>query len=502
MTDGTRHSTSYLKQEGYDTMMRSMFSGVSGLRTHQSRMDVIANNIANVNTTGFKASRMTFADTFSQTVQGASAPQALLGRGGTNPQQIGLGVNVSSIQRMMSQGGAMRTDDPFHMMIDGDGFFIVGDNATGLMFTRAGNFMRDRDYNIVMPNGLPLHGWPANRNANGFLEIGADGQTTIQPAPPQGIRITEQMRTVPALATGNITFDGNIDPTANVVNTQMNFHDSLGNVFTVDVRFTPSMVHNGAAIVPEYARIVGAWDIEFISPARRQDGTTHAFSPAIPAQRAFFGTDGTLHHIEDIATGTLTTTAGAIVLPNTGPTYHLANWGAFAGTPTTTFNFDLTAQSMGVTFGQPPPNITIDFSALTQMAGQSTPVGHDMDGMRMGTLIGLSVGPDGIITGTYSNGQSFALWQIALARFPNPAGLESVGNNLFAATSNSGAFVGNGFQPAAIASTILGGTLEMSNVDLAAEFTEMITTQRGFQANSRVITTSDEILQELVNLRR
>ena len=484
-------------------MMRSMFSGVSGLRTHQTRMDVIANNIANVNTVGFKSSRMTFADAFSQTMQGASAPNAALGRGGTNPQQIGLGVNVSSIQRLMTQGGAMTTDDPLHLMIDGEGFFVVGDEESGLLFTRAGDFFRDRDYNILAPNGMRLQGWPAVRNSQGFLDINEQGRTTINPVPVQGIQITPQMRTVPALATTQIEFEGNLDPTAATVNTQMTFHDSLGNTFTVDVRLRPSMIDNGAASVPPFTRVVGAWDAEFLAPARRQDGTTFDFENAIPMQRLFFGTDGTLYHMEDSPLGTgggatMGYTPGAITGTNTHPEYTVPNLSAVT-TRATSFSFNLTATSLGVAFGQP---INVDFSALTQMAGRSNAVGNDMDGQAMGTLIGLSVGPDGIITGTYSNGRSFALWQVAVARFSNPAGLESAGGNMFRQSSNSGTFNNIGFEPGALSSRILGGRLEMSNVDLASEFTEMITTQRGFQANSRVISTSDEILQELVNLRR
>jgi len=495
-------------------------------------MDVIANNIANVNTTGFKASRMTFADTFSQTVQGASAPSALLGRGGTNPQQIGLGVNVSSIQRMMSQGGAMRTDDPFHMMIDGDGFFVVGDNVGGQFFTRAGDFMRDRDYNIVMPNGLRLHGWPARTTGAGFLDIQPNGQTLIDRVPVQGIQITPEMRTVPAGATGFINFDGNIAPPAlvdgavipanNIRPSTMTFHDSLGNAYTMDVVFTPAVITNPAGGTPATTRIVGAWNMSFggdDNVARRADGSTFNLVPALADMRVFFDAAGNLVHVQDRASTEVANFATPGYLPPTGGADH-ASWAEIVwgnGTApnledrVTEFRFGLDGSSLGLVFGQEPPivgppafatGITVNMNAMTQRAGQSTPVGHDMDGFAQGTLIGLSVGPDGIITGTYTNGQSFALWQIAVARFQNPAGLESVGNNLFAMTSNSGGFDGIGNEPGAISSTILGGTLEMSNVDLASEFTEMITTQRGFQANSRVITTSDEILQELVNLRR
>ncbi|MDR2183947.1 MAG: flagellar hook-basal body complex protein, partial [Clostridiales bacterium] len=440
-------------------------------------------------------------------------------RGGTNPQQIGLGVNVSSIQRMMSQGGAMRTDDPFHMMIDGDGFFVVGDNAGGLLFTRAGDFRRDRDYNIVMPNGLRLHGWAANTTPGGQLIIdGLTGQTTIERQQVSGIQIRPEMRTVPGRATGSIVFEGNLVPAENNVSSQVTFHDSQGNAYTVDVTFSHAMVPNAAGLVPPNARIQGAWDVTFDTTLRREDGTEFIVTPPIDTQRMFFGTNGNLMHIQPSATAITSTPQTPVVPPNTGPEFVVPVITSFAGYPNlvTSFAFGLDGASVagggqGVTFGQPNPpgpppgplQLVLNFAALTQMAdATSSPIGHDMDGLAMGTLIGLSVGPDGIITGTYSNGQAFALWQIAVARFANPAGLESVGNNMFAQTINSGRFDNIGFPPGAISSSILGGTLEMSNVDLAAEFTEMITTQRGFQANSRVITTSDEILQELVNLRR
>jgi flagellar hook protein FlgE len=473
-------------------------------------MDVIANNIANVNTTGFKASRMTFADTFSQTMQGASGPQPLLGRGGTNPMQVGLGVNVSSIQRLMSQGGAMRTDDPFHMMIDGDGFFVVGDNAGGLLFTRAGDFRRDRDYNIVMPNGLMLHGWPARMRTDGdgnplpgLHRDPLTGQTIIDRQPVQGIQITPEMRTVPGSATGSIVLVGNLVPAENNIESQINFHDSLGNVYTVGVTFSHVMHEFDPLVGP--VRVNNTWEMTFESVGYRQDGTQVALDPIGPLQ-IVFRTDGSIEGVF------LSSAMGVPVgLPAGGP-FVSANPNA-PGIPPfpTRFGFGLDGATLGVVFGQPNPpgpppgpnEIVMDFTALTQMDdGSSSPVANDIDGMAMGTLIGLSVGPDGVITGTYSNGQAFALWQIAVARFANPAGLESVGNNLFTQTSNSGLFDNIGFMPGAISSTILGGTLEMSNVDLASEFTEMITTQRGFQANSRVITTSDEILQELVNLRR
>ncbi|MCL2236284.1 MAG: flagellar hook-basal body complex protein, partial [Defluviitaleaceae bacterium] len=227
-------------------MMRSMFSGVSGLRTHQSRMDVIAHNIANVNTTGFKASRMTFADAFSQTISGASGPNPDAGRGGTNPMQVGLGVNVSGINRNMGTGAAQRTDDPLHLMIEGDGFFIVGDN-TGTFFTRAGDFVRDEEWNIGLPNGLLLQGWPTSWDPNvggpARFQTGPMAGEIIGPqrGPVQGITIGPEMRNVPPRATGNVRVMDNIRSsetnTGEPIPTTINFQDSLGTNYQMDIEF-------------------------------------------------------------------------------------------------------------------------------------------------------------------------------------------------------------------------------------------------------------------------
>lgn len=490
-------------------MMRSMFTGVSGLRTHQGRMDVVAHNIANVNTVGFKASRMTFAETFSQTLQGASGPNADTGRGGTNPQQIGLGVGVSSIQRLMSTGGAQRTDDPFHLMIEGNGFFVVGDDVGGLFFTRAGDFQQDVAGNIHL-NGLRLQGWRAPWQMGGPMRDAAGDAMPISSGPVSGIQISQDMQSVPPRATGNVQFAGNMDPAGSPHIRSMNFHDSLGQVYQLNLRFTE---------VTDAASGATHWTVERANSMIR--------TSSVPNQTLNF--DGTG---EWTATGLELRfdTAGYPILvdppPPAPPTTNLLN--AF----TWYFQIETIGPNPGITlpngdhaganfiFGQnfepiaaAPPNsaggpatagnyIRVCFRGLTAFRGDTRAASHDVDGMEAGDLIGLSIGPDGVIRGTYSNGQDFALWQIALANFANPAGLMAMGSNLFAATSNSGLFDGVGSSPAGLGTRLLGGTLEMSNVDIAAEFTEMITTQRGFQANSRVISTSDEILQELVNLRR
>ena len=474
-------------------MMRSMFSGVSGLRTHQSRMDVIAHNIANVNTVGFKSSRMTFADAFSQTLQGAAAPNVETGRGGTNPMQIGLGVNVSSIQRLMTTGGAQRTDDPFHLMIEGDGFFVVGDNVGGLMFTRAGNFEMDRAWNLHL-NGLRLQGWEAPWELGG-PQRDADGRAMpIMSGPVDGIQIHHDMRVVRPSATANTAFTGNLRPTDSPIVRSMNFHDSLGQTYSMSMRFTLNATA-GPGGTP-------AWTVERAGHITRTSSRPHEdFDYAPGTVGSWEAIPGLILAFDD---------GGFPVIDATGP-------------PPTPFVHYLEIQTpptggapgitpdLNLTFGRPHPtqpaaiaegSIRIDFSGLTAFNRATSAVSEDVDGMEAGELIGLSIGPDGVISGTYSNGQSFSLWQIALASFDNPAGLAAMGGNLFQTTTNSGLFDGVGLPPAGLGTRLLGGTLEMSNVDLASEFTEMITTQRGFQANSRVISTSDEILQELVNLRR
>jgi len=445
-------------------------------------MDVIAHNIANVNTVGFKSSRMTFADAFSQTLQGAAAPNVETGRGGTNPMQIGLGVNVSSIQRLMTTGGAQRTDDPFHLMIEGDGFFVVGDNVGGLMFTRAGNFEMDRAWNLHL-NGLRLQGWEAPWGLGG-PQRDADGRAMpIMSGPVDGIQIHNDMRVVRPSATGNAAFTGNLRPSDSPIVRSMNFHDSLGQTYSMDLRFTLN-----STLTPP------AWEVERAGSITRTSSRPHETFDFAP---------GTAGSWEPLGVTPLVFDDGGfpVIAAPTDFVHYLSI--LTPGNPGITNDLNFTFGQTHPTSPTPANNfIRIDFSGLTQFERTTTAVAENVDGMEAGELVGLSIGPDGVISGTYSNGQSFSLWQIALASFDNPAGLAAMGGNLFQTTTNSGLFDGVGLPPAGLGTRLLGGTLEMSNVDLAAEFTEMITTQRGFQANSRVISTSDEILQELVNLRR
>ena len=436
-------------------MMRSMFSGVSGLRTHQTKMDVIAHNISNVNTVGFKGSRVTFSETFSQTVQGATRASEITGRGGTNPMQIGLGVNVGSIDKNMSTGAAQRTDRALDLMINGDGFFIVGD-ASGTFFTRAGAFEIDAEGFMHM-GGMRLQGWQQNID-----ELAG----TVPPGVVADIRIGPQMQVSPPSTTTQMRVEGNLNPamaTGAEHPSTISFFDTLGNRWVVDVTFTKESTGD------EPGRFsIEFGDYAFLNGVRMETPAPPgavAVSIASPADIVFN------------ASGTLATPAYPGVL-----------------------NINITETFPGAaTVGGVGGLIAIDFSAITQFGSRPSNAGFEsLNGRSSGTLEGLSVGSDGIITGRYSNGDMRTLGQIPIARFRNPAGLEAVGRNLFVASPNSGEFNGNG----EVTGNMMGGVLEMSNVDLSAEFTEMITTQRGFQASSRLISTSDEMLQELVNLRR
>lgn len=421
--------------------MRSMYSGVSGLRTHQVKMDVIGNNIANVNTLGYKKGQVTFQEVFSQVVRGAGAPQG--GRGGTNPQQVGLGLMVSSINTVHTKGATQRTDNPTDLMIDGDGFFIVSDdpNAENTYFTRAGNFTLDRAGYLVTPDGFKVLGI----NENGEL------------AP---IKINRS-ETAPPSASTTIEFEGNLDSRAqdgDEYYTDTTIKDSLGNSYKVTFKFTKTSNENEWEVdVDSVIDIASNEELTITSPAN----FTISFDKS-----GKFDMDQTL-------------------------TIQFSGGEAYFGP-------DEATNAIEVNFLQ--GNIT-QFANEYDAKGFDVPDDNGQYGRSSGSLNGFSIDATGVITGSFTNGTKKSLGQIVLAKFDNPMGLQKIGNNFYENSPNSGdPQIGrpgsSGF------GSINPGTLEMSNVDLSMEFTEMITTQRGFQANSRVITTTDEMLQELVNMKR
>ena len=421
-------------------MLRSMFAAISGLRGHQIMMDVIGNNIANVNTVGFKSGRVNFQDILSQTVHGATAPQG--GLGSINPAQIGLGMTVAGIDVLQTQGNLQSTGKTTDMAIQGDGFFIESDGS-GTSYTRDGAFDIALDGSLANPaSGLKVQGWQAD--AAGGIDI---------TQPLTNITIPIGQRTT-ALATSNVNLTGNLDAGAAVataVPTTMTVFDSLGISHSVKVTFTKTAANTWNWVATKDAADTG------ITIAQT---AYSAGPPVVPA----------------VNNGTMTFTTAGIESASTGTLSFTFPDGATATTP------------------------AIDMTQMTQFSGTSQPAGQT-NGFTSGTLVTFAVGNAGQLSGVYSNGQTQVLGQIALANFLNSAGLLRSGQNNFAATSASGA-ANVGTAGTGGRGTVTTGALEMSNVDLATQFTGMITAERGFQANGRVITTSDEMLQELVNLKR
>ena len=450
--------------------MRSMYSGVSGLRVHQTKMDVISNNIANINTVGFKRASVSFKDSFSQTL--SSATGANDDRGGINPQQVGMGANVASIVNVMSQGAAQRTDYGSDIMIDGDGFFIVKD-ATGYSFTRAGVFEVDAAGNLVDPNGYNVCGWRAEDDPDN------PGQQKIVQDTVVPINIYEGDNLYsPAEQTTSIEFTGNFNQTTNPTQKNtMSFYDSQGNKYTINIQFDkdPNAANQWNVSLPTVntpGAVNGMVEVTV-------NGTEKMYLPNLTLTGTLqFGTDGKLQQVT--GGGTSLDLTGIDLTQLVDENNNPANLGG-----------EITTQE-----------ISIDFSTVTQFNSKVTVTSQTLDGNTAGTMTGYSIDANGIIMGTYSNGDTKKLWQIPLANFKNPAGLEKYGNNLYKETSNSSEFDGIGSEVSSLGSKLQSGALEMSNVDLSYEFSEMITTQRGFQANSRIITTSDEMIQELVNLKR
>ncbi len=447
--------------------MRSMYSGVSGLRVHQTKMDVISNNIANINTVGFKRSTVSFKDSFSQTLSSASGANA--DRGGSNPQQVGMGANVGAIATIMGQGAAQRTDYGSDLMIDGDGFFIVQD-PSGYSFTRAGAFEVDAAGNLVDSNGFKVCGWKTIDDPNN------PGQQKVVQDRVTPINIYEGDNLYsPAKATSEIEFSGNFNAATNPEQRNtMSFYDSQGNKYTLDVLYTkdPNNANQWTVSIPADPNAPNQGNVAVVVNGEKM----YMPAPTIGG------------------TTTITFNAAGTVDTANPPNFTIDNFDV-----NTITKADGSNPGIG---GEVNPQIKVDFSTVTQFNSKATVTSNMKDGNTAGNMTGYSIDGNGLIRGVYSNGESKILAQISVANFKNPAGLEKYGNNLYKETSNSSEFDGIGSEISSLGSKLQSGALEMSNVDLSYEFSEMIVTQRGFQANSRIITTSDEMIQELVNLKR
>lgn len=471
-------------------MMRSLYSGVSGLQNHQTRMDVIGNNVSNVNTTGFKRGRVTFQDLISQRIQGAARPG--VERGGVNPQQVGLGMNVASIDTLHEQGSLETTGQKDDLAIQGDGFFVMRDGDQ-TRYTRAGNFSVDADGVLVNPaNGMRVQGWQATQE---------NGQTLLNTAASvEDLQIPVGGKD-PAQATTNVRFASNLDKNTPILgedpsagelqdgtwSVTQDIYDSFGNTHELRLDFT---------------RVEGEpnrWQVDtVINPGEDEQplqnlqigGVDSADTTSFFVQ---FSEDGTLESVTNDEGGVADSGELAVdmtfevpegALPTIGDDLDLVG----GGVQTQTFNLSL-------------GEVGAFTDSMTQYASPSSLKVFEQDGFTMGYLEDFQIDQRGQITGVYSNGNNRALGQIALANFTNPGGLEKDGETTFAETINSG-MADVGVSGVAGKGQIISGALEMSNVDLSESFTDMIVTQRGFQANSRTIRTSDQMLQEVLTLKQ
>ena len=441
-------------------MMPALFSGVSGLRAHQQKMDVIGNNIANVNTYGYKAQRATFSDMFYQSLSGASAADSASGRGGKNGMQIGMGTQIGSIDSLMGRGSTESTGNSTDVAINGDGFFIVRNGETGsYMFTRAGNFGIDENGNLATSDGFNVYGWTKyEKQADGSYKFDANG--SVGPINIYSDSNNGNKKVLAAKASDSASFNGKLDSSEEAkgtgpddigddpeaqYTTTMTVYDSLGNKHDVKVSFTKCSVDTS--------------------------------DPDNPVTSWYYSVEN----------GTDTPTTGYLHFDKSG------NLIKDQGHPTPTVTFTPDAGS-----GAAPFDVKLDFSDITSTSGDSSVETGDVNGYGSGTLEDISIDANGIIMGVYSNGQQQPVGMLALAQFANPSGLERMGSNYFMATANSGDFTGG----VAADGSLSPGSLEMSNVDLSNEFSQMIIAQRGYQANSKTITTADQMLETLINMVR
>ncbi len=501
-------------------MMRSLYSGVSGLRVHQTRMDVIGNNIANVNTVGFKSSSVTFSDVLYQTSSPATGPNDSMGTAGVNAMQIGLGASLASITtKITGTGGSQRTDGWSDLMIEGDGFFVVQNNGTNY-FTKAGSFNVDANGNLCTPSGALVMGWQVSEDDPSRCK--SDTVSALRVMAPDKM-FSEPAATTQCIVKGNIDQnDTQLAPDAEGRVANIQFYDNLGNLYTMELNIKHAGEDAGddGAFNSTYAVTIAnvyneKGDSIFVEEVIDEDGVK-SYQQTAYTGFSVNGEGGVTVETEDDfeQTGNIRLEMEPLLLSFdsvTGRFKSIDGDESLEGYNEETNPF-MTFNMAGETEGTPFQRVTVDFSALTMFSQSGTTTLECARGTRassaegagkpVGNMTGISIDKYGKIYGSYDNGDSNLLGQVVVATFPNAAGLEAVGNNMFATTQNSGSFDGIGKDILTTGGKFNPGVIEMSNVDLANEFTDMIITQRGFQANSRIITTSDTLLEELINLKR
>lgn len=509
-------------------MMRSMFAGVSGLKAHQIRMDVIGDNIANVNTAGFKSSRATFQEMLNQMIRSATAPTEA--RGGTNPQQVGLGTALGSIDVKHTQGNTQSTGYLTDLAIEGEGFFVLGEGENR-QYTRAGMFGLDNgtEGNFVsLVNGQRVLGYRADDTG----EI--DLHSALEPL------YISAADTIKPRATTNVTFGGNLDNRYSIgesVSRTVQIYDSRGREQTIVVSFhqegdnewgwnadwllasTTIPAHestletNAHYLVHENKLYRVPADFDFgaypdnpadfdpnglVEVAESEDGRIWNDLSSDPKQFEFETSleNGAKVNAAGAEGILILTSEKALVSQDQGYRISFNQDGSYSG-----LSHDDSNELQFKPHNAHELEMVLDFSQFTQYADTFTGKFMTQNGYANGALESYAIDQNGVIVGSFSNGLTRNLGQVALARFTNPAGLMRAGSTMFIETPNSGTAQIEAAGQAGYG-TISPSSLEMSNVDLSEEFTEMIITQRGFQANSRIITSSDEMLQELVNLKR
>lgn len=551
-------------------MMRSMYSAVSGLKTHQTRMDVIGNNIANVNTVAFKSSSVTFSDILYQTTSNASGANATTGTGGVNAKQIGLGTTAAATKVSITSAGASETTgNPFDIRLtdkNSTNFFIVN-NGSENVFTRSGSFYVDGSGNLCMSStGYTVMGWQVDETTG---EIRKDTVSALRIMQEKNLTSAPEATTQATIAGVLDENDTDVKNDAGRV-MNLNFYDNLGYQYTAKfaikstgtdgkytVELTSVLDSNNQNITAnlskqDMAKIFGNYNADaklgeyVLTKDYKYDSASNSYTNKTTGEKfpiknatdkstTFVGDKGSEVSITEIFSGITTTIANNI---KNGTNNYKVKLDTTTGQATVTgeqtsydLEFDTSSGKFKSIGGENPSvmlnmgalssglinnnrnfqNITVDFSqCLNYENGGKSTIGADAGatdgktgkGRKLGAMTGIFIDTSGRIYGTYDNGNTELLGQIAVAQFSNASGLEKVGESCYRTTLNSGEFDGIGVEISADGSSMTTGELEMSNVDLSSEFTSMITTQRGFQANSRVITTSDTLLEELVNLKR
>ena len=512
-------------------MIQSMYNAVSGLRGTKISLDVISNNVANIGTTGFKSSSVSFSEMFNQTIQGATAPSSVVG--GRNPAQIGLGVSVSSITTSNTQGSLQATGKATDVAIEGDGYLITS-NGTAHSYTRDGSLLLDGEGTLVSSaSSYAIQGWSADP---GTGVIDTTQQISNMSLPVGSLSV--------ARATTQAAIGGNLDASTEnglACNAVIQAYDSLGTAHAMNIAFTKISGDTSQGYADTDTTTLGTGTVSIAVGSETpvnitldaSNNTLQGLRDAINASSV-----NATATIVDEGSGTtpyqleIVSEEGAVVVDTSGLTAGSGTVPVFSDLLNSRWNWNVSSDdvdpSAGVlggvltfdTSGKPvetygdvelhllspngaqnPMDIRLSFDEMTQLSGENTVSPVSQNGLPLGVLESFTIGSNGIVTGAFTNGMSQALGQIAMAKFSNPAGLCKIGGNSLIETPNSG-LPQVGVPSVGNMGSLAAGFLESSNVDLSSEFANMIVAQRAFQANSRIITTSDEVLQELVQLKR